>query len=128
MKKLYCFCFLLILLHYSCDKNEDVGYASDTIHLSSKMVHFSQESNKATITTKGSGWWFSSIIESNGEEISVVDHKQKIIEGEWFLVERVSDKEIKIMVSENNSNSKRQITINLQDGNYYDSVRVEQDE
>ena len=155
MKKtiiLFASCFALLLL--SCEKTRMDGDWDDIVKLSNKEVKFDKSGGTIRITTKGDFWWLSSDILINGEivflygnsEINVelgkikgwdnpnviydegADMEIKKIESTWFSVTKDTYKSLIITLQPNETELPRFINLNIQAGNYFDYVKIEQAE
>src|SRR5690625_1891038 len=118
---------LIMFFGFSCNKEQPAGKWKDNIKLSQKKIEFDSSANTATVTTKFSGWWLNNI-GFNGKmiDISYVKRTAKnfVIQKPEFKVERKDGKKIIISMSRNKSGSDRILTIGLQDGDYFDGIKV----
>lgn len=115
-------------LLFSCSDSNQDGDWDDNIELSQKEVQFTASENSILITTKKEGWWISGVYlngNSNFEQTETADGRFLIIEDE-FVVERTNSKELYIEMAENTTDSERILIIGLQNGNYFDGVRITQ--
>lgn len=116
-------CFITFL---SCSKNKE-GEWDDNIHLSKKQIEFNSSENLATITTGTSSWWLSGI-ELNGNQINLQQIERTsqnfIVENPEFKVKRINGNIIKIEVNANSTNIERTLIIRLQNGDYFDGIKV----
>ena len=113
----------------SCKKNVD-GKWDDNIKLSAKDIHFDSFQHSKTITTKSTNWWLNGI-SLNGNIVDLTNinklSKNFIVTHSEFKVERQEDgKKIIISMSQNNTSSDRTLIISLQNGDYFDGIKVTQ--
>jgi hypothetical protein len=117
---------ILFITFLSCSKNED-GKWDDNIKLSTKLVEFTSNENLVTITTETNSWWLDGIA-YKGNQIDLQQINQTsqnfIVENPDFRIERINGNIIKIKMNENSTNAERIINIALQNGNYFDRIKV----
>ncbi|MEO8236348.1 MAG: hypothetical protein ABI549_13095 [Flavobacterium sp.] len=117
---------ILCITFLSCSKNED-GKWDDNIKLSTKLVEFNSNENLTTITTGTNSWWLDGIA-FNGTQVDLQQINQTsqnfIVENPDFTVERLNGNIIKIKMKENLTNAERIMNIALQNGNYFDGIKV----
>jgi len=129
MKKLL-FCLFIFLTGFfvkSCDRND--GDWDDNIKLSKKIVNFDSNPNSITITTQTKNWWIDAIsLNGNDVNLTVTNTTQQnfVIDNSEFKVERKDGNKIIINMTENNTNFERTIKIGLQNGNYFDGIKITQ--
>jgi len=119
---------ILFLSLLSCESDKSDGKWDDNIKLSEKEINFAAESNSVIITTEGTWWWINGIDlnDDRSYDISGIDTTQEnfLIEESEFTIERINAKEIHISMSENQSDTKRTLTIGLQAGDYFDGIKI----
>lgn len=121
----YIISILIVILYLS-----SCGLWTDNIKLSTKSAEFSGNGDSKLITTKGSGWWISSISVAGTNYahftgIDILSDNYRIKE-DCFVVERRNKDTLFIKLNENPLNVKRVINIVLQSGDYYAGVRITQ--
>jgi hypothetical protein len=133
MKKIIIYGFLALIgiFMLSCTKNADediIGKWDDNIKLSQKTATLSSNLNSITITTESIYWWLDGIsLDNNNIDLSNIDRHSKnfVITNSDFQVERKEDgKKIIITLNQNNTNSERILVISMQNGDYYDGVKI----
>jgi hypothetical protein len=133
MKKniIYGFLALIGIFMISCTKsaNEDIiGKWDDNIKLSQKTATLSSNLNSITITTESIYWWLDGIsLDNNNIDLTNIDRHSKnfVITNSDFQVERKEDgKKIIITLNQNNTNSERILVISMQNGDYFDGVKI----
>lgn len=125
--------YLVILLvgfcTISCKKNRIDGDWDDNIKLSQKIVNFDSEESSIIITTKSTNWWLNDI-SINGKSMDItnieVGAKNFVVNNLDFQIERKEGNKITISLTRNNSNSERILQIGLQNGNYFDGIKIVQ--
>ncbi|MGA6119891.1 hypothetical protein [Sphingobacterium anhuiense] len=125
--------YLVILLvgfcTISCKKNGIDGDWDDNIKLSQKIVNFDSEASSIIITTKSTNWWLNDI-SINGKSMDItnieVGAKNFVVNNLDFQIERKEGNKITISLTRNNSNSERILQIGLQNGNYFDGIKIVQ--
>ena len=117
----------------SCTKSENeeiIGKWDDNIKLSQKTATLNSNENSITITTESTFWWLDGISLSNKNiELTDVEKLSKnfVLTNSDFQVERKEDgKKIIITLNQNNTNSERILVVSMQNGNYFDGVRITQ--
>lgn len=133
MKKIIIYGFLALIgiFTLSCTKSADediIGKWDDNIKLSQKTATLSSNLNSITITTESIYWWLDGIsLDNNNIDLSNIDRHSKnfVITNSEFQVERKEDgKKIIITLNQNNTNSERILVISMQNGDYYDGVKI----
>ena len=131
MKKIiiYGFFTLIWISIISCSTSgNDDGIWDDNIKLSQKTVTLNSNENSITITTESTYWWLNGILlNNNNVELTNVNTLSKnfVITNQDFEVERKEDgKKIIITLNQNNTNSERILMISMQNGDYFDRVKV----
>jgi len=128
------FIFYLVILSVgyctiSCKKNRIDGDWDDNIKLSQKIVNFDSEASSIIITTKSTNWWLNDI-SINGKSMDItnieVGAKNFVVNNLDFQIERKEGNKITISLTRNNSNSERILHIGLQNGNYFDGIKIVQ--
>lgn len=118
---------ILFLNLVSCESDEPVGKWDDSIKLSKKEVNFSAESDSVIITTEGTWWWVNEV-SLNGKMLDLdgIDTTKEnfTIEKTEFSFERKNYTEIFISMQPNPTESERILIIGLQDGNYFDGIKI----
>ena len=130
MRRILNFALLIVLINisYSCTKAE--GDWEDNIKLSTKKVEFSALGDSVIVTTGGSWWWINNI-SVNGNYFhaasdSICDLDSYLIAHDCFIVERRDKHTLFVKVDENPLNEKRIILVELEAGDYFDSVTITQ--
>jgi len=125
---LFALAIVTITIIISCSKKD--GDWEDNIELSQKEVIFDFGANSITITTKGHSWWISSVRLNdkhiNIEQVNTIEDSFDIIEPE-FSISRRNATNVRIEVSENPSIEQRELIIGVQDGNYFDNIKITQE-
>lgn len=119
---------VLFITFFSCSKNED-GKWDDNIKLSTKLVEFNSSENLATITTGTNSWWLNGIsLNANQIDLQQINKTSQsfIVETSEFKVERINGNIIKVKMNANSTNLERTLIISLQNGDYFDRVKVKQ--
>lgn len=133
MKKIIIYGILAILGFFlnSCTKSENeyiIGIWDDNIKLSQKTATLNSDMNSITILTESTYWWLASIsLDNNNIDLTNIDKHSKnfLITNSDFQVERKEDgKKIIITLNHNNTNSDRILIITLQNGDYFDYVKI----
>lgn len=130
--KNFIFYFVILLVGFctiSCKKNRIDGDWDDNIKLSQKIVNFDSEANSIIITTKSTNWWLSDI-SINGKNMDIINvevgAKNFVVNNLDFQIERKEGNKITISLPRNDSNSERILLIGLQNGNYFDGIKIVQ--
>ena len=133
MKKIIIYGILALIGFFmnSCTKSENdeiIGKWDDNIKLSQKTATLNSNENSITITTESTFWWLNGI-SLNDKNIELTDDvrlsKNFVITNSDFQVERKEDgKKIIITVNQNNTNSERILVVGMQNGDYFDGVRI----
>ena len=117
----------IFLISCSTIGNEN-GKWDDNIKLSQNTVTLNSNENSITITTESTYWWLNGIyLNNNSVDIANVDKVSKnfVIINPDFQVERKEDgKKIIITLNQNNTNSERVLVISMQNGDYFDGVKL----
>jgi hypothetical protein len=107
---------------------EPIGKWDDNIKLSQKTATLNSNVNSITITTESTYWWLSGIsLNNNSIDLTNVDKLSKnfVITNSDFQVERKEDgKKIIITLNQNNTNSERILVVSIQNGDYFDGVKL----
>jgi hypothetical protein len=107
------------------------GGWKDNIKLSTKSVVFSGNGDSVLISTKGGGWWISSISvdDTNYAHFPGVDilADSYVIKEDCFVVERRQKYTLFIKLDENHLNVSRIVKVVLEDGDYHDGVTITQE-
>lgn len=117
---------LMILISlFSCTKSQD-GKWDDNIKLSQKNVEFSATNDSIIITTDGESWWINNVFfnDSTDFEISENSSGRFLIQEDEFTVDRRSSTELYIEMTQNMKDSVRTLIIVLQNGNYFDGIKI----
>lgn len=128
MKKLlYFLAFISLLLSCSnsSDLDPEIGKKGDDIKLSSELAEFDFKADSLQITAKGTKWCINSVQiddDNNINETNSLFHYSLIKKD--FSVVRRDPHTIFIRVSENKSDVDRHLTIGLQSGNFFNSIKV----
>ncbi|RKS98435.1 hypothetical protein [Flavobacterium sp. 123] len=133
MKKIIIYGILALIGFFmnSCTKSENeeiIGKWDDNIKLSQKTATLNSSENYITITTESTFWWLGGI-SLNNKNIELTDveklSKNFVITNSDFQVERKEDgKKIIITLNQNNTNSERILVVSMQNGDYFDGVRI----
>lgn len=133
MKKIVIYGILALFGFFmnSCTKSENeeiIGKWDDNIKLSQKTATLNSNENSITITTESTFWWLGGI-SLNNKNIELADveklSKNFVIANSDFQVERKEDgKKIIITLKQNNTNSERILVVSMQNGDYFDGVRI----
>jgi hypothetical protein len=125
----YLSCAVMFFLMISCKKNPEIGKWSDNIKLSQKTVNFNSSVNSVVVTTESTGWWLSGITYNNTNvdltNIQRTDRSFVVINAD-FQIERKDGNKIMITMNQNTTNSDRLLTIGLQNGDYFDGLKITQ--
>jgi hypothetical protein len=128
---IYGFLTLIGLFMISCSTsgNEDpIGKWDDNIKLSQKTATLNSNENSITITTESTSWWLSGIsLNNNSIDLTNVNKLSKnfVITNSDFQVERKEDgKKIIITLNQNTTNSERILVVSMQNGDYFDGVKI----
>jgi hypothetical protein len=127
------FLFMSIFLIISCsDKEDPIGKWDDNIKLSVKNVEFAAKGDSVTIKTEGDWWWINGIsingissVYYNRESIDL-ESDSYIIEGDCYTVERRDKNTLFVRMNENLTGKERKMIIDLEAGDYFDSVGIKQ--
>jgi hypothetical protein len=127
MRKLNFVLGLIVLaVFFSCET--PIGQWSDNIKLSTRSATFSANGDSIIIKTKGSWWWINDItINEKAAWYSMpqfADSTQYTIGLDSILVQRRDKNTLSIKASKNNNKTQRIIDINLEAGDYFDSVDI----
>ena len=137
MKKIIIYGILALigLFMNSCTKSENeenpiIGKWDDNIKLSQKTATLNSNENSITITTESTFWWLGEIsLDNKNIDLTNTERVSKnfVITKSDFQIERKEDgKKIIITLNQNNTNSERILTVILQNGDYFDSVKITQ--
>jgi len=131
MKKIIIYGFITLILIFiisSCTSENEDGKWDDNIKLSQKTVTLNSNENSITITTESTYWWLNGISLNNDIiDLTSVDKLSKnfVIINPDFQVERKEDgKKIIITLNQNNTNSERILVIGMQNGDYFDGIKI----
>jgi hypothetical protein len=131
MKKIIIYGFLTLILIFmisSCTSGNEDGKWDDNIKLSQKTVTLNSNENSITITTESTYWWLNGISLNNDIiDLTSVDKLSEnfVIINPDFQVERKEDgKKIIITLNQNNTNSERILVIGMQNGDYFDGIKI----
>ncbi|MNG17932.1 hypothetical protein D3C84_1019530 [compost metagenome] len=115
----------------SCTKSENeyiIGIWDDNIKLSQKTATLNSDMNSITILTESTYWWLASIsLDNNNIDLTNIDRHSKnfVITNSDFQIERKEDgKKIIITLNHNNTNTDRILIITLQNGDYFDYMKI----
>ncbi len=114
---------------FSCSDEQD-GKWDDNIKLSTKTITMPASKSSFTVNTQSTNYWVDAI-SFNGEvaDLSQIDQYSKNwnFESTEYEIERKEDgKKIAITMNANTSGADRVLIISLQNGNYFDGIRVTQ--
>ena len=106
------------------------GLWSDNIKLSIRSAVFSGNGDSILVTTKGGGWWISSISvdDKNYFDFPGIDilSDNYVIKDDCFVVERRERYNLFIKLDENPLNVNRIVSVVLEAGDYHDAVKITQ--
>jgi hypothetical protein len=106
------------------------GLWKDNIKLSTKSAVFSGNGDSILITTKGGGWWISSISVDNKNYANFpgvdIISDNYVIKEDCFVVERRQKYTLFIKLDENPLIVNRIVKVVLEDGDYHDGVTITQ--
>lgn len=117
-----------IITFLSCSNQED-GKWDDNIKLSTKNVSFNSNENTVIVTTGRSNWWLVGIgLNGTLLDLQEIDgiSQNFIVAHSDFTVERIDGNVIKITMNANTTTTERILDISLQNGNYFDGIKVTQ--
>ncbi|MCQ4034961.1 hypothetical protein [Kaistella montana] len=118
--------FFFAISLISCERED--GKWDDNIKLSQKNVTVNSNANTIEITTQSTYWWLNEIsFNGNNADLSSIDKFSKnfIYTTSDYKVERKEDgKKIIIIMNENSSNLNRSLIVGLQNGDYFDGIKV----
>ena len=122
-------CLFIVLIMFSCSDEQD-GKWDDNIKLSTKTITMPASKSSFTVNTQSTNYWVDAI-SFNGEvaDLSQIDQYSKNwnFESTEYEIERKEDgKKIAITMNANTSGADRVLIISLQNGNYFDGIRVTQ--
>jgi hypothetical protein len=132
MKKIIIYgCLTLIgFFLISCTSGNVDGKWDDNIKLSQKTATLNSNKNSITITTESTSWWLNAIYLNNIRiDLTNVDllSKNFVVTNSDFQFERIEDgKKIIITLNQNNTNLERTLVISMQNGDYFDGVKIVQ--
>lgn len=111
-----------------CQSDDTDGDWDDNIKLSERTVEFASESDSIVITTEGEGWWIAGFSFTGASdylnEQSILG--EFLLEQEHFVLERRNPTTLYIEFDANQTSSPQTLVIQLQNGNYFDSITVTQ--
>ena len=115
----------------SCsDKEEPIGTSDDNIKLSRKSAIFTSKTDSVTIQTQGTRWWINHIVYADSVYFPATPYnlpfKLTSINTNSFAVEHREKNSLFIKMNENRTGIERELKIIVQDGNYFDYVRITQ--
>lgn len=118
---------MILISVFSCTKSQD-GKWDDNIKLSHKDIEFSPINDSIIITTEGESWWINNVFfdDSTDFEISENSTGKFLIQEDEFTVDRRSSTELYIEMTQNLTDSVRILIIELQNGNYFDGIKITQ--
>lgn len=128
MKKVHFILLILSAFLVACSDSGKIGLWDDNIELSQKEVQFTSSENSIVITTGKDGWWINGVSLDGNNDYEPLENVEGgfLVEEEEFLVERTGAKEIYIEMSANSTGSERVFIVGLQNGNYFDGVKITQ--
>jgi len=126
MKFFYLSLLIVTAILFSCSKKD--GDWDDNIKLSQKEAKLTSENDSIVITTEGEGWWINDVRLNGNSDFQVIENSngQFLIDENEFKVDRRSSKELYIEMSNNTSGSERILIISLQNGDYFDGIKITQ--
>ncbi|MPM95194.1 hypothetical protein SDC9_142347 [bioreactor metagenome] len=122
------FAIILSLSIFSCSK--PLGGWDDNIFLSTRYVELSELEDSVTIKTGGNFWWINGL-SINGTEyynlkFTNMQKDRYSIKKDFLYVEHRDPTTLFIKVDPNPNTQKRIIRIDLEAGNYFDNVTINQ--
>ena len=119
----------LVVVLNACSKDDD-GHWSDIIKLSANEADFSATGDSISITTEGDWWWVTEVrVDSvdyyNFKDVDL-ESNNYTIQDDCFVVERRGKNSLFIKVDENMSNNSRVVVVELEAGDYFDRVTINQ--
>jgi hypothetical protein len=128
MNKPHFIVLILSVFLFSCSDSGEIGKWDDNIKLSQKEVQFTSAENSVVITTGQDGWWLLDVSLDGNTDFEPSENSEGLflLEENEFIVERRSPKEIYIEMSANSTGSERILQIGLQNGNYFDGIKITQ--
>lgn len=119
---------MLLLCLYSCE--EPIGKWDDNIKLSAKKADFKANGDSIIIKTGGSWWWINNIMINKNPvwypRPETADSTHYTVNLDSVAIKRQDAKTLFIKVNKNNLKSQREISINLEAGDYFDYVTITQ--
>ncbi|MDT0677296.1 hypothetical protein [Autumnicola musiva] len=131
IKIMFKYTFFIILffslLSLSCSERQKEGDWENNIKLSQNFVEFSSKNDSIIITSEGESWWINNVV-FNRSNFKVTENSDGFVflQEDEFTIERRSATELYIEVSENTSDSIRILFIDLQNGNFFDGIKITQ--
>lgn len=113
----------------ACSKDSD-GNWSDNIKLSVKQADFSASGDSISITTEGDWWWVTEVRVDSAEYYNFenvdLESDNYTLQDDCFVVERRGKNSLFIKVDENTSEQTRTVIVELEAGDYFDRVTINQ--
>ena len=122
--------YILIIFFVNLCLSSCWGLWKDNIKLSTRSAVFNGNGDSILITTKGGGWWISSISVdgknyANFPGVNILSDSY-VIKEDCFVVERREKYTLFIKLDENPLNINRIVNVILEAGDYHDGVRITQ--
>jgi hypothetical protein len=120
---------MVLISSFSCSNSDRPdGDWDDNIKLSQKEAKLTSENDSIVITTEGEGWWINGVRLNGNSDFEVIENSngQFLIDENEFKVDRRSSKELYIEMSNNTSGSERTLIISIQNGDYFDGIKITQ--
>lgn len=118
-KNIFLSIFVLGLTFISCRR-----HFTDTIMLSGHQYNLKANGDSVFVTSKGIWWWFADVIlDSTHYYMPQTNNKCKLLYSDSnFQIERRSCDTLFVKMNINKTNSSRKLWIQLESGDYFDSI------
>jgi hypothetical protein len=127
MKKITIFSLVMLFVFLAFSS---CGGWPDNIELSRKSAEFNAAGDSIIITTKGDSWWLTSVSVDTANYYSFLGinvlSSSYTVKQDCFIVEKRDKTTLFIKLLENPLAVNRIVTVWLEDGDYYDSVKITQ--
>lgn len=120
--------FVVVAL-VSCE-SRSIGSWDDNIKLSTKVVNLNSGKDSVTIKTGGDIWWLTSItldakVHNDFGNVNVLS-SQYSVKVDYFKFSRADKNTIVVKADANTTAVSRSIVVNLEAGDYFDSIKITQ--